>query len=176
MMRLLPLIALCLSLAASVLPAAAQQGGLFAPRVAVNGQVVTNYEFDQRLRMLTLFGTKGDVAGEALQGLIDDRLRHFAARQIGLSVVPEAVEAGMTEFAGRANLSLEEFAKALAQGGVDIAALRDYVEAGLLWREVARNRYAGKITVSEAEIDRALAADTRRAAVRVLLAELVRQA
>ena len=175
MMRLLPLITLCLALAASVLPARAQQGGLFAPRVTVNGQVVTNYEYDQRLRMLTLFGTKGDVAGEALQGLIDDRLRRFAAKQVGLTVVPEALEAAMTEFAGRANLSLEDFTKALAQANVDIAALRDFIEAGLLWREVVRSRYAGNITVSAAEIDRALAADTRRAAVRVLVSELVLQ-
>lgn len=173
MTRILPLIALCLCLLLPALPAPAEQGGLFAPRVSVNDQVITNFEFDQRLRMLTLFGTKGDVGAEALQGLIDDRLRMFAADQIGLKVTPEALEAGMTEFAGRANLSLEDFFKALAQGGVDPAALRDFVESGLLWREVVRARYAGKITITEAEVDRALAADSRRAAVRVLLSELV---
>jgi peptidyl-prolyl cis-trans isomerase SurA len=173
MTRFLSLTALCLALIAPALPAGAQQGGPFAPRVSVNDQVVTNYELDQRFRMLTLFGTRGDVQAEALQGLIDDRLRMFAAEQIGLKVTPEALEAGMTEFAGRANLSLEDFTKALAQGGVEQAALRDFVEAGLLWREVIRTRYAGRLTITETEVDRALAADTRRAAVRVLLSELV---
>lgn len=173
MTRLMSLIALCLALVAPATPAPAQQGGLFAPRVSINDQVVTNFEFEQRLRMLTLFGTQGDIAAEALQGLIDDRLRKFAADQIGLSVTPEGLEAGLAEFAGRANLSLEDFLKALAQGGVEGEALRDFVEAGLLWREVVRARFAGKITITETEIDRALAADTRRAAVRVLLSELV---
>jgi peptidyl-prolyl cis-trans isomerase SurA len=171
MTRLLSLIALCLALAGG--PAAAQDGGLFAPRVAVNDQIITNFEYEQRLRMLTLFGTRGDIEAEALQGLIDDRLRLFAAEQIGLKVTPEALVAGMTEFAGRANLSLEDFQKALSQGGVDPAALRDFVEAGLLWREVVRNRFAGRIAISEVEIDRAMAADTRRATVRLLLSELV---
>jgi peptidyl-prolyl cis-trans isomerase SurA len=125
---------------------------------------VTNYEYDQRLSMLTLFGTQGDVEAEALQGLIDDRLRVFAAEQVGIKVTPEGLEAGMTEFAGRANLSLEEFLAALAQGGVEPESLRDFVEAGLLWREYVRALYAGTITITPAEIDRALAADTRRAA------------
>ena len=173
MTRFLPRIALCLALLLPALPAAAQQGGLFAPRASVNDQVITNFEVEQRLRMLTLFGTQGDLAAETIKGLIDDRLRMFAAEQIGLKVTPEALTAGMTEFAGRANLSLEDFTKALAQGGVDPEALRDFVESGLLWREVIRARFAGKITITETEIDRALAAETRRAAVRVLLSELV---
>ena len=173
MTRILPLIALCLALQLPALPATAQQGGLFAPRASVNDQVITNFEFEQRLRMLTLFGTQGDLEAETMKGLIDDRLRMFAAEQIGLKVTPDALVAGMTEFAGRANLSLEDFTKALAQGGVEIEALRDFVESGLLWREVVRARYAGRITITETEIDRALAAETRRAAVRVLLSELV---
>ncbi|MGQ0566993.1 MAG: peptidylprolyl isomerase [Gemmobacter sp.] len=173
MTRILPLIALCLALLVQALPAPAQQGGLFAPRVSINGKVVTNFEVEQRLRMLTLFGTQGDVEAEAMQGLIDDRLRMFAAAQIGLQVTPEALEAGMTEFAGRANLPLEEFLAALQQGGVEPEALRDFVEAGLLWREVVRARFVGRIAITETEVDRALAADTRRAAVRLLLSELV---
>jgi peptidyl-prolyl cis-trans isomerase SurA len=173
MTRFLSLIALCLAALWSAAPAPAQQGGPYSPRVSVNDQVVTNYEYDQRLRMLTLFGTQGDVEAEALQGLIDDRLRVFAAEQVGIKVTPEGLEAGMTEFAGRANLSLEEFLAALAQGGVEPESLRDFVEAGLLWREYVRALYAGTITITPAEIDRALAADTRRAAVRVLLSELV---
>ncbi len=170
MTRFLLLFALTL---AFVAPAAAQQGGLFAPRLSVNDQVVTNFEFEQRVRMLTLFGTPGDIQAEARQALIDDRLRQFAADQIGLSLTPEGLEAAMTEFAGRANLSLEDFLKALAQGGVEGEALRDFVQAGLLWREVVRARFAGRVTITETEIDRALAADTRRSAVRVLLSELV---
>ena len=75
MTRILPLIALCLALQLPALPAAAQQGGLFAPRASVNDQVITNFEFEQRLRMLTLFGTQGDLEAETMKGLIDDRLR-----------------------------------------------------------------------------------------------------
>ncbi len=154
-------------------PAAAQQGGPFAPRLVVNGRAITNWEFDQRLRMLTLFGAPGDLPSQAEKALIDERLQIGAAEAMGLTVTPEALRDGMTEFAGRANLSTEEFVAALGQGGVSEESFRDFVRAGTLWREVVRARFGPRAQVTEAEIDRAMANATEARGVRVLLSEIV---
>ncbi len=164
------LIALCVSLAAG--PAAAQDG-LFSPHVLVNGRAVSEYEFQQRELMLALFRTQGDIAAEALNGLIDDRLRMQEAKALGIKLAPDAVLAGMTEFAGRANLSAEEFVAALGQAGVAAETFRDFVEAGMAWREVIRARFFGRVFVSEKEIDRAIAAIDESSSVRLLLSEIV---
>lgn len=173
MLRAVPLIALIATLMLPAMPAPAQQGGPFAPRLFVNDRAITNYEFDQRVRMLTLFRAPGDIDQEAQRGLIDDRLRIAAATEIGLAARPEAVRAGMEEFAGRANLTAEQFLAALAQGGVSEESFRDFVLAGLLWREVVRTRFGDQVTITEAEIDRAIAATTQVTEVRFLLSELV---
>ncbi|MFN3970621.1 MAG: hypothetical protein ACK4L4_04495 [Gemmobacter sp.] len=136
-------------------PAVAQ--GLFAPRVIINEKVVTNYEVDQRFRMLTLFGAAGDLREQALQGLIDDRLREGAAATLGLTASDEDIRAGMEEFASRANLTGEQFIIALGSGGVAAETFRDFVRAGLLWREVVRARFLPRAQITETEIDRALA-------------------
>lgn len=51
---------------------------------------------------------------------------------------------------------------------------RDFVAAGLAWRSVVRARFGGRVTISEADVDRALAqAAQGEAATRVLLSELI---
>ncbi|MBL4917092.1 peptidylprolyl isomerase [Szabonella alba] len=153
------------------MPAAAQSQ--FSPRVVVNDRVISNYEVSQRVKMLELFQAPGDIETEALDGLIEDRLRLVAAQSMGLSVAPEQVMAGMEEFAGRANLTAEQFVTALEQGGVSAQTFRDFVEAGLLWREVVRARFAPAVEITEVEVDRALSAITQGVNTRVLLAEIL---
>lgn len=150
------------------------QGNPYAAALYVNDRAITNFELEQRLRFLTLLRAPGDLRKEAEKALIEDRLRVDAARQMGIRVGPDQIRAGMEEFASRANLTADQFVQALAQGGVDAATFRDFVEAGLAWREVVRARYADRVTVSEAEIDRALSATSGRGAgPQVLISEII---
>lgn len=171
-MRLTPLFAALLAgVTLTALPSFSQ--GAFSPVIQVNDAVVTSFELDQRIKFLTLLQFPGDIQAEAEKGLIEDRLRLRAAKSLGVTVSPEQISAGMAEFAGRANLQTEQFLQAIGQGGVEPESFRDFVEAGLAWREVVRARFAGRVAVSQAEIERALSADSGRGAgTQVLLSEL----
>lgn len=171
-MRLTPLFAaLLVGATFTALPSFGQ--GSFSPAILVNDAVVTNYELDQRIKFLTLLQFPGDIQAEAEKGLIEDRLRLGTAESLGVTVSLEQINAGMAEFAGRANLQTEQFLQAIGQGGVEPESFRDFVEAGLAWREVVRARFAGRVSVSEAEIERAISADSGRGAgTQVLLSEL----
>ncbi len=180
-MRLIPILAalflaLPLVALAPVAPAQAQEG-LFSPRVFVNGRAVTRFEHDQRRRFLELLRAPGDPDELAEVALIEDRLRMDAADALGLALTEEQLRAGMEEFAARANLSADEFVTALGQGGVAAETFRDFVEAGLVWRDVIRARFGPSIQISDAEIDRALALSSQRGlSARVLVSEMVVQA
>lgn len=159
----------------SAMPVLAQ--GAFSPVLKVNDSVVTGYELEQRVRFLTLLRFPGDIAAEAEKGLIEDRLRLAAARSVGLRLTDDQIKAGMAEFAGRANLDTEQFLAAIAEGGVEPETFRDFVEAGLAWRELVRGRFLPTVRVTEAEIDRALSADNGRGTgPRVLLSEIILRA
>ena len=168
--RSLLVTALMLSLAGTA--QAQESGGLFAPRVTVNGAVVSNYEFEQRVQFLRALRAPGDPEKEALRGLIEDRLSEQAAEAADITVTSEQIAAGMTEFAARANLTAEQFAAALAQEGVDPETFRDFVTAGLLWRAVVRAKFPGPQAVSDAQVDRAIAGTVTQPAVRILMSEL----
>ncbi|MDN5786301.1 peptidylprolyl isomerase [Pseudorhodobacter sp.] len=153
----------------------AQAQNLFTPQVYINDRAITRFEVKERAQMLRLFRAPGDIEAEALKGLIEDRLRMDAAKALGIKATPEQIMAGMEEFASRANLSADQFVKALGQAGVAPQTFRDFVEAGLVWRDVVRQRFGPQVVISDAEIDRALAANGDIRAVRVLLSEIVLQ-
>lgn len=146
--------------------------GPFDPVITVNGRVVTQYEFDQRLLFMQILRQPGDLEELARTTLIEDRLRMVAAKDLGLKLTPEQIMEGMTEFAGRANLSPEEFMELTGQMGLEPESFRDFVEAGMVWREVVRAKFAGTITITEAEIDRAIANLQPTGAVKLKLIEI----
>lgn len=152
---------------------AAQDGNPFAPRLIVNGQTITNFEFDQRVLFLRALRAPGDLEKEAMDALLRDRLAAQAAKDAGISVTAEQVQAGITEFAARANMNPEQFAEALGQEGVAPETFRDFVANGLLWRELVRSKFAQQVRISETQVDRALAENAKTPRVQILLSELI---
>ncbi|WP_347310187.1 peptidylprolyl isomerase [Defluviimonas sp. SAOS-178_SWC] len=167
---------LSLALAAlmTLMTPALAQSGKFAPAIIVNDSVVTQYELDQRIRFLTILRAPGDVVAEAEKGLTEDRLRSQAAKAAGITPNDQQIAAGMAEFASRANLDTEQFLQAIGQAGIAPETFRDFVSAGLAWREVVRGRFGPRVSISEAEIDRAMSVAAQRGAgPRVLMSEIL---
>lgn len=152
-----------------VLPGQAQS---FGPVIRVNDKVITGYELDQRARMLQVFNAPGNPQDLAREQLIEDRLKAGAADRFGLTADAEEVEAGMTEFAGRANMELPQFIQALSGEGVSQQTFRDFVASNVVWRQVVRGRFASRVSVTEEEIDRAIATRGQESGVQVLISEI----
>lgn len=145
---------------------------LFSPAATVNEAVVTNYEVQQRAQFYKAIRRLGNLEKAALEDLIEDRLKAQAAKDTGIEIDEEQLAAGLSEFAGRANLETPEFLQALAQEGVEPHTFREFVKNGLLWRGVVQTRFRGRVQISEAEIDAALGS-TGQAGLRVLLSEII---
>lgn len=137
-------------------PALAQQSA-FSPAITVNGMVISQFELDQRATLFALLQPGIDAALEARNALIDDRLRQQAAEALGIEVTADQIMAGMESFAARANLPAAEFTAAIGARGVAPETFRDFISAGLVWREVIRQEFLALTPVSEREIDRAIA-------------------
>ncbi|WP_232962378.1 peptidylprolyl isomerase [Paracoccus tegillarcae] len=147
---------------------------LFEPVIYVNDSAVTRYEVDQRIRFMQLLNAPGATPEAAEKALIEDRLRMQAARRLGITVSEEALNEGLAEFAGRANLDTLSFIDALGQAGVERQAFRDFVEAGVVWREVIRQQIVPGVQVRDSEIDQAFKREIETPIIdRVLLSEII---
>lgn len=171
--RLLIAIALVLAVPAA---ATAQQGQPFAPRVFVNDRAITNFEVEQRIRLMAALNSPGDLPAIAYRDLIDDRLRIDESIAMGIQINAEGLDAGMAEFASRGGASLEEFLQFVGAQGVAPETFRDFVLAGLAWRAVVQTKFGPKAQVTEDEIDRAIALSTRAGGAKILMSEIILRA
>ena len=137
-------------------PAAVAQGN-FNAVITVNDTVITNYELNQRIQMLRVFRTPGDLNEVARKQLIEERLMDEAMFRAGIALTEEGMAVAMSDFAGRANLETEQFVALLAQNGVDRPTVEQFVRVGLTWRDYIRNRFGAQARITDAEVDRARA-------------------
>ena len=152
---------------------AALAQGLFDPVISVNRAAITAYELEQRERFLEILQRSSGMAQRARDSLIEDRLKMAAADRASIKLSDAQVTKAMEDFAGNANLELDQLLATLAQSGVDAQTYRDFIKVGVTWRELVRARFAARSAPSEAEIDRALASAGAQGGVKVLLTEIV---
>ena len=148
--------------------------GQFSPAITVNDSVITNFELSQRIKLLELFRTPGDLATVARTQLIEDRLKQQELDRAQLAITPEGLQTELEAFAGRANLELDQFYTVLAQNGVAPETLQDFVRIGVSWRDYVRARFNNQVTITQTEIDRAIGSNGNQAAgIEVLLSEII---
>jgi peptidyl-prolyl cis-trans isomerase SurA len=147
--------------------------GIFDTVISVDKAAITNYELEQRVLFFSFLNEPGDALIKSRQSLIDDRLKMAAASKDGIALTPIELENSMLDFAKNSNQSLGGLLNLLKEGGVDTETFRDYVEAGVVWRQLVRKRFGSQAQPTEAEIDRALAASKTEDGISVLLTEIV---
>ncbi len=154
------------------LTTAASGQNLFKPVAYVNDTAVTGYELRQRIQLMKLLRSGGDIEKVALERLINERLQKAAGERAGIQLTGEEINEGIEEFAERADQSGEQFLATLAREGIAPETFRDFVVAGLAWRQLVRDRFGAQATITDAEIDRAIQLSGTKGGARVLISEL----
>lgn len=168
--RILP--AIILACLAAATPAHAQSTR-FETAISVNGAGISGYEIDQRIRLLRALSVPGDLRRQAEDALVEERLYLQAAASAEIALSSDAVDVGMEEFAARANLNAAQFLARIARFGVSRQSYREFVRAGMLWRELVNIRFGERAALDvSANVDRALAQQAQGTSVEVLLAEI----
>jgi peptidyl-prolyl cis-trans isomerase SurA len=147
-----------LLLAAAAGPAAAQTKIV----AKVNGDPITSYEVAQRARLLQITGTKGDVAKQAIDELIDEKVQTRAARMSGVGAPEADVDRAVAEIASRVKMTPPQLAVALGQAGVNIEALRARLRAQIAFNRLVRNKFQQTQQVTEQELVHMLRKDPER--------------
>ena len=129
------------------------QSNPFRPVLYINNTVVTQFDIEQRMRFLELVRSPQADRATAEKAVIDDRLRMIAGKQMGIDPSEEQIEAALTEFAARGNLSSEQFNQLLRQNNIAPEIFRDFIVSGVVWRDVVRRRIVPMVQVSDVEID-----------------------
>lgn len=159
----------------NIIPGEVLAQSRFSPAIQVGDAVVTRYQIDQRTRFLALLGAPGDPRSLAREQLVNEAVQVSAARDAGIDPSEDETLSGMAEFAARANLTTEQFIAALGQNGVDSSTFRDFIAAGVSWRNYVRAEFGETIRdeIPRALIRRTLAKTGTEGGLRVLVSEVL---
>ncbi len=146
----------------------------FTPAIQVGDQIVTRYQLDQRTLFLSLLNAPGDPRQLAREQLISEAIQLSATRQANIAPSDDQILSAQSEFAARADLTVDEFVGALAESGVNAQTFRDFMAAGVAWRSLVRQRFGETAAaISTDQIERALARTGTEGGVRILVTEIL---
>lgn len=139
-------------LIAAPAPAAAQNAEVFRPVAFVDGKAITSFEVDQRLKLMRFSGAPSADEQDALDSMIEDRLKRGAAAASGLNLPREEVEIGLARMAAVRDQSPAAFQRALRRAGLSLSVVREHVETELLWSSIVRRDYGVQEEVTDLEL------------------------
>ena len=126
--------------------------------VEVNDQIITNFEIDQRIKMLQTFGAKSVSKKDILNSLINERLFTYSAIELEALPNQSEIDKGLDDFAKRGNLSKKDLLAYLDSRNVSVETLIAYITSGLTQRKVIQKKFVNNIIISDSDV--ALAIDT----------------
>ena len=125
--------------------------------VVVNGQLITQSDVTNRLRLLALTnGGKAAPRETALDELIDERLKLQEARKLRITIDESQVDRAFASIAERTKLSVEQLRQALKSRGVNPSTLRDRLRGDIAWQLVVQQRGQRAINIRDQDIVDAL--------------------
>ena len=146
---------------ACLIAAAAASGTARAQQVlmVVNGDVITAYDVEQRMKFVQLSTRKPGVRSEVLDDLIDDKLKVQFGRRYKIEIPDADVDAQFAEMGHRMHMTSEQLTQALAQGGVDSSTLKAKIRSDTVWQNIVRGRYQGDLQIREKDVLAAMQTD-----------------
>jgi len=94
---------------------------------------------------------------EALEELIDERLKLQEAKKLNVVASDEEVDKIMASIAEKNKMTPAEFQTHLKKMGADPSVMRQRFKANMSWQEVIRRKFGGQIDVNDRDVDRIVA-------------------
>lgn len=149
--RVTCLSALCM-IAGGILAALPSSPARAQVAIIVNGDPITLYDIEQRTRLMQIAGAKGAGRQQAIEELINDKLKLSAAKGYKLEITQSDVDSAFGNIARSSRTTPENFAKGLASAGINPDTLKARLKADLAWSQIIRGKYQSALQVGEKEI------------------------
>ncbi len=154
------------------LPMLAQ--GSYSVAYRVNEAVISNYDIDQRVRLMRSLGdTSPNPRKVATDTLINDRLKTGAARNFGISVDQTALARAIDTYAQQRNMTSQQLMARLRGAGVARESFEEFMTVSLEWRSLLRGRFGAQAAPSEIELNAQLNTYAISSATSIQLGEIV---
>jgi peptidyl-prolyl cis-trans isomerase SurA len=134
-------------MAASVSPASAQVV------VMVNGEPITNFDIEQRSKLLALSTHKTPDRQQVINELIDEKVKIREGKKFSIDPSASDVDQSYAAMSGRMRLTPDQLTKQLESQGIRADTLKARVKADMVWSNLVRGRYRESLQIGEKEVE-----------------------
>jgi peptidyl-prolyl cis-trans isomerase SurA len=124
--------------------------------VVANGSPITEYDIQQRTKLIATSTHKAPPRQEVINDLIDDRLKIARAKVYGLEVSDAEVDSAFDGMANRQHITPQQFSQVLERAGISPNTVKARIRAELTWQQLVRGKFSASLQVGESDVANAL--------------------
>ena len=127
----------------------------------VNDEPISKYDVEARAKLIAVQKSeyltnkrKAQYVGEALDALIDEKVKIDMAKKRGFSVSQSEIDGAIAHLEKQNGLKSGEMVKMLAKNGVPVEILKNQIQADLLWIQVLQKHRSSVTDATKVEIEK----------------------
>jgi peptidyl-prolyl cis-trans isomerase SurA len=140
------------ALALAVIAAAPQGAQAQGVVVVVNGDPITNFDVEQRSKLLQASTHKAPARQDVIEELINEKVKIQLLKRYAIPDVDKDVDNAFANMARRMRQSPRDFTEQLGKSGINAETLKSRMKADIIWTQIIRGRYQASFQFNERDI------------------------
>ena len=120
--------------------------------VMVNGEPITNYDIDQRMKLTFLTTHKPAVRQDVINELIDEKVKIKEGKKFGVDPTSADIDQSYAAMSSRMRITTDQLTKSLESQGIRPDTLKARMKAEMVWTSLVRGRYKESLQVGEKDV------------------------
>ena len=129
--------------------------------VIVNGDPVTQFDVDQRTKLIQISTQKTPTRNEVIEELINEKLKIQLLKRFMIDGIDKDVDTAYVNMARRMRATPKDFTDNLEKKGLKTETLKSRIKADLIWGQIIRGRYQSSFQFSDKDVAARLATKNR---------------
>jgi peptidyl-prolyl cis-trans isomerase SurA len=122
----------------------------------INGEPITNYDIEQRSKLIFLSAKKAPDRQQVIDELIDEKVKIKEGKKFGIDPSIADIDQSYTAMSSRMRITAEQLTKSLESQGIRPDTLKARVKADMVWSNLIRGRYKESLQVGEKDVAAAI--------------------
>jgi peptidyl-prolyl cis-trans isomerase SurA len=138
----------------ALLPAQAQ-----TVAVMVNGDPITDFDIEQRMKLDFVSTHKQASRQEVLNELIDEKVKIKEAKKFGVDPGASDIDQAYGQMSQRMRITPDQLTASLEKQGIRAETLKQKIRTDMVWGSLVRGRYKERLQVGEKDVNDAVKAE-----------------
>jgi peptidyl-prolyl cis-trans isomerase SurA len=119
----------------------------------INGEPITNFDIEQRSKLMMLSTHKMPERQQVLNELIDEKVKIREGKKFSIDPSATDVDQSYAAMSGRMRITPDALTKSLESQGIRPETLKARIKADMVWSNLVRGRYKESLQIGEKDIE-----------------------